>query len=238
MKERPIIFNDAMVRAILDERKTQTCRPVKLQPPSDMRGIEPATQWCKDDSWFIPFEQCDWWLEHPAPFVVGDTLWVRECWRPTGLFWDARPRDTKACGRFSYRADAKQQERDRLICWRPSIHMPRWASRINLTVTDLRVEKVQEISAGDAFREGCVAFGPDGEPDDLRPEFRNLWNSIYAAWKPKKINGEIVSYSCYPWDESDIQAKPENAPPGVEYFAYPNPWVWVVEFERINGEGS
>lgn len=155
MKERPIIFNEAMVRAILDGRKTQTRRIVKHQP---LEGVAP------DSSWIRP---CD----------VGDRLWVREKWAQSSF------------GQTSltfYGADREHDPPHIAKCarWQPSIHMPRAASRITLEVTGVRVERLQDISEGDAIAEGCSIDGesPSGlyVANNARSAFCRLWQSIYG----------------------------------------------------------
>ena len=196
MKERPILFSAPMVRAILDGRKTQTRRVVK----SDCLEIAE-----RDDGTHWPWrEDCDnggdiW---YPCPYgYAGDLLWVRETWHPETSDPDARA---------AYKADCDYDTSD--CSWRPSIHMPRWASRILLRITDIRVERLQAIRDADALAEGIIEqtsqidagwqdYWPseDGEPyASAREAYRALWESINGAGS---------------WDA--------------------NPWVWVVEFERV-----
>lgn len=181
MKERPVIFNGEMVRAILDGRKTQTRRVMKVQPkPSETRP---------GDFWFSskklesmvhvsdftpgnsPIADCHlFFQEHCCPFgQVGDRLWVRE------TFGD--------CGnRLVYRADTEDGAASQVKRWVPSIHMPREACRILLEITAVRVERLQDISEADAIAEGGTEhfnidwFGP-------------LWASIYG----------VDSWNANPW---------------------------------------
>lgn len=221
MKERPILFSDPMVRAILDGRKTQTRR---VAPIDDIRlthhdgGILAwSVRFAKPHKRALSSHSGGRFSEDEARRVIaamycpygqpGDRLWVRETWRhieggavydAAGGVMDAFEPETK------YRADWPLY-RGR---WKPSIHMPRWASRILLGVTGVRVERLQDISEADARAEGapCVdevsgreALFPDADQaGSWRPGFRVLWESI---------NGEGS------WDA--------------------NPWVWVVEFERV-----
>jgi len=194
MKERPILFSDAMVRAILDGRKTQTRRVVKPQP---IGRIDPVFSYTPNglEIAFGPenlrANGCPRWWRCPYG-KPGDRLWVREAWR-----------QDHGESNFDYLADGKpgsilDEEFDRWK-WRPSIHMPRSASRILLEITGVRVERVQDISRVDARAEGCTAQTgrrsktPEGA-------FRELWDSINAD----------RNYGC------DV-----------------NPWVWVVEFKRV-----
>lgn len=204
MTERPILFSGAMVRALLAGAKTQTRRVVKL------RGAEVVDE-READLW--PWSpQHDEWLTCPygAP---GDRLWVRETWAPAPPIAPllrhvgASPRPEP---KSLYRANPEQANLG--VTWRPSIHMPRWASRITLEVTGVRVERLQDVSEEDARAEGAASrISPGGDlagafealpgevlpPIDYRAHFRDLWRSINGAdsWKS-------------------------------------NPWVWVVEFKR------
>ncbi|MDG0662753.1 hypothetical protein [Klebsiella pneumoniae] len=146
MKERGMIFNGEMVRAILDGRKTQTRRPIKWKQTrfTEIGEREDGSKW----PWSEDAEHaCDFW--HPCPFgAVGDRIWVRETWA-SGL-------STKST--LAYRATHKREDLEDgfydTIKWTPSIHMPRWASRILLEITDVRVERLNAISEEDAQREG------------------------------------------------------------------------------------
>jgi hypothetical protein len=196
MKERPILFSGAMVRAILDGRKTQTRRVCKLQNASD---------YAYGGAMWTDRQQVD-----RCPYgQPGDRLWVRETWNciDTG-------RLTQRQDWVRYRATDGEEMR-----WRPSIFMPRWASRITLEITGVRVERVCDIINLDAYNEGfssnecdtCDGTGywSDGEYcEDCSGEghisesgnFRALWDSINAK-------------RGYGWEA--------------------NPWVWVVEFKQI-----
>lgn len=217
VKERPILFKGEMVQAILEGRKTQTRRIFKV--PKDMEwydgpgglGGEKEGYLCDDgsDGW-----EYQWWghvSELSCPYGdPGERLWVRETWQqvPFGPLrdWpgvpDTRPRkvceSNRACVAI-YRADGEMPGDE---VWRPSIFMPRWASRITLEITGVRVERLNEISEADAKAEGV---GPGYVPNSLgsttcvghRPMYAKLWN---------QING-----------------------PGSWGL---NPWVWVIEFKR------
>lgn len=204
-RERPILFNGEMVRAILDGRKTQTRRVVKSQPVPEPARFE---LFCKPDGLWVPcstsgkigiFEPQDFWCPYGTP---GDRLWVRETWVAASKWDDTRPRDIPEGEPFCYPASEEQ----RGISWgknRPSIFLPRWASRILIEVVSVKVERVQEISEDDAIAEGiteeqAMEWYYDG-PHFTGP-FIDLWDSINAK-------------RGYDWDA--------------------NPWVWVVEFKRI-----
>lgn len=200
MTERGMIFNSEMVRAILDGRKTQTRRPVKF-PFKDrnlgceLSGNELAGELSSGNYLNSPFGK------------PGDRIWVRETWAEAG----ASAPDLKL-----YRANYPDHVPSHYenvppvdeIRWKPSIHMPRWASRILLGITDVRVERLNAISQADAIAEGAPPSHPSidcvsqeyGFPDFSRSWFGQTWQHIYG--------------------EESWQA---------------NPWVWVIEFKQIDG---
>ena len=189
MADRPIIFSGPMVQALLAGRKSQTRRVLKPQPDttSDPSGLG---EWGAVNRY-------DYW--RPAaeirPYQVGDRIWVREAfigpyayevneypprdWGNKAIWFPADgPVPEKHAGQFWHRA-------------RPSIHMPRWASRLTLTVTGVRVQRLQEISEADAIAEGCDAVlaltikRPNGaHPGNPRECYCDLWNSLHGpgAW--------------------------------------------------------
>ena len=209
MKERPILFSAPMVRAILAGKKTQTRRVVKPRKdpdygcelsPGEIAGDEHAARLC-------PYGQ------------PGDRLWVREAWGIADKWLHDCETDPPRC--IAYRANRAARNFDPVydvdtsswafthMKWRPSIHMPRWASRITLEVTGVRVERLRSISIEDAKAEGawpdvsivaeCAAyFCTDVLSVNPRMAFRMLW---------ERING------------------------GESWIA--DPWVWVVEFKRV-----
>lgn len=179
MKERPILFSGEMVRALLDGRKTQTRRAVKPQPSS-------GAHWSQ-----IVVDGHGGWVDgHGSPLRCpygqpGDRLWVREAHAfvpepayrcSTGIYQQTNPADSyQAC---VYRENF---DRARSFPWRPSIHMPRWASRILLEVVSVRVERLQEISEADARAEGIPGPGPENPWDVAINDFRSIWESINGA---------------------------------------------------------
>ncbi|OUY78126.1 hypothetical protein BLL03_05200 [Klebsiella pneumoniae] len=212
MKERGMIFNGEMVRALLSGRKTQTRRHIKWKQTrfTEIGELEDGSKW----PWSEDAEHaCDFW--HPCPFgAVGDRIWVRETW--------ARYNIDQNCHDIAYRATtpADWPEEGR---WRPSIHMPRWASRILLEITDVRVERVNAISPEDAESEGLertnfTGFGDEpGLPSYPEPDV--YFDPLKKQWKeypPEAFAGLWESI----YGEGSWQA---------------NPWVWVIEFKRIEG---
>lgn len=168
MKERPIIFSAPMVRAILSGAKTQTRRVGKVRCHSICEN---------DDGKLWPWSEDvelaeDFW--HPCPFgEPRDKLWVRETWGALPHMLGGFQRES-----LRYRADGEYQNEHGTWRWRPSIHMPRWASRITLEITDVRVERLQEISEADAVAEGCKPIRPGRSAVE---KFRLVWERIHGG---------------------------------------------------------
>ena len=234
MNERPILFSGEMVRAILDGRKTQTRRVVKVLP-----WTQPPYYFCGDirNSLGFPASDGETWAgftyeksrENDPCFVKcpygkpGDRLWVRETWNAVHFVpeiveghvtkysdhWfvsDEIPKNSNNdYWSLCYAADCDSFELE--IVWRPSIFMPRWASRITLEVVNVRVERLQDISEEDATAEGVsvplAGVSEWGGPGEAIYEYMRLWDSI-------------------------------NAKRGHSWAA--NPWVWVIEFKNVSGE--
>ena len=236
MRERPILFSGPMVRAILASTKTQTRRIVKPQP----EWRSDALYWSSpryDNGDGVRYLHTDEdsarrLMTTACPYgVPGDRLWMRETWQAWhrtsveydewepitpgasyGMTWGAYVDEQGKPDAIEYRATSKS-----LGPWTPSIHMPRWASRITLEVTGVRVERLQEISEDDAMAEGVSPLclhEPDEDPREVgyssapacfaRDNFRALWDAI---------NGKRASWAS-------------------------NPWVWVVEFRLAAGQDS
>lgn len=207
MKERPILFNSEMVRAILEGRKTQTMRVVKGKTIVQKENLQKAHGFGFDEGigqWSAQmhgqFIDEGFSCPHGKP---GDHLWVRETW---GI-----GQQCKDGPDYWYRA-TEERSAPR---WRPSIHMPRKASRIQLEITNVRVERLQSISEKDAEAEGINYFrnetnsygwGPCEEP---APEGAGY----LRKWAFKQLWDSINEKRGFGWDT--------------------NPWVWVIEFKRI-----
>ncbi len=219
MSEQAILFSGPMVKAILDGLKTQTRRVVKLRDPSCTYSIIDDTH---GPMWPHDADEGGNWHKARCPYgSPGDTLWVRETWQQVTLRADNGQRyvvkkPIEGYGVLHYAADG---ESDPPPKWRPSIHMPRWASRLTLKVTDVRVEQVQEISEEDVDAEGFGGDFPTNVLPDLFPGcaddwchlsmpecFGRLWDSINANRKDK--HGNRLPYA---WAD--------------------NPWTWAVSFE-------
>ncbi|XWJ90335.1 hypothetical protein ACRARH_26190 [Phytobacter ursingii] len=238
MKERGMIFNAEMVRAILDGRKTQTRRIMKVQPSKDFSPMNMALETDYKAHWYTPgIVDKEGYLQpakhdvfgvasedegYTCPFgAVGDRIWVRETFQGPLVSeelleeYRAYPEKFETPHYCEYAADGGAKPEycdldDNLRHgWRPSIHMPRWASRITLEITGVRVERLNDISQEDAQAEGMELTGwrptysdPDSGGEVWTPydNFAQLWESIYG--------------------EESWQA---------------NPWVWVIEFRRVEG---
>ena len=179
-RERPILFSAPMVRALLDGRKTQTRRIIKRT----------ALEWLEEG--FTPEFVAEPGNAAICPFgKPGDRLWVREAWSAEWSWRHEKPRDIIPAAPIWYWADGDPAERD----WtrpKPSIHMPRWASRITLEVTEVRVERLQDISEADATAEGSK------EPS-LVPIIGACWSERDAYAKLwEHINGP-GSWDANPW---------------------------------------
>jgi hypothetical protein len=226
MKERPILFSGEMVRAILDGRKPQTRRVIKPPPEHRADGWHVATN---PKSGYGSEKVMRDFLPIYCPYgQPGDKLWVRETFVVESSFNSASAEDypppfkdgrpikwtnDDEYGEYweqcHYRATDLEPELhyglDEPGCkWRPSIFMPRWASRITLEVTGVRVERVQDISEGDAQSEGVPVGALDTGVtyvDSYVESFMRLWDCI---------NGKRPGCA---WED--------------------NPWVWVVEFQKV-----
>lgn len=194
IKERPILFSAPMVRAILAGQKTMTRRVVK-------RNLSGRVE-AKGKQWHVDDPDC----VAACPYgIVGDRLWVRE------IFGHNKCLNCL----IHYKATDPEWKNNSInpnARWYPSIHMPRWASRINLEITGVKVERLNKISNDDILREGirsescniCVHTGGSGCDScfSILKPFRELWDSI---------NGKTPGKS---WDD--------------------NPYVWAVSFKRVD----
>ena len=191
MKEHPILFSTEMVKAILEGRKTMTRRVVKnAQPLADTvfhskHISQDGTDW-KFMSNPVPnvFNALGGWFKCPYG-QVGDVLWVRETW------CDDCPSASEPNG-VCYKANRENQPAsDFCTKWKPSIFMPRWASRITLEITDIRVERLQEITEKDAIAEGIPAFAPNGIIRNYKipqMQYEVLWDKINSKKYPWESN--------------------------------------------------
>lgn len=187
MRERGMIFNAEMVRAILEGRKTQTRRVMKMQPELNGNLYEVyGAGWSKDMKSVpaVPGHS----LACNCPFgIIGDRLWGRETYRVMGCATDVARLMYKASERNSFTESTraipvetctKQPSQN----WTPSIHMPRWASRITLEITNVRIERLHSINEADARAEGVTAASG---PVEAQLAFYEIWRAIYGndEWK-------------------------------------------------------
>ncbi|WP_434627529.1 hypothetical protein [Chromobacterium sp. CV08] len=211
IKERPILFSGEMVRALLAGTKTQTRRIVKPQPTVKEAQLRELDAWIDgftlsqqvDGAWQHGFIDAQCHYGEP-----GDRLWVQEDWStdctqdgkdPASFAkWPVRylaDGKAHACGAFHGNANGQP---------RPANTMPRWASRILLEITNVRIEQLQEIREADALAEGVKSCEDELETDGYyyAPEelYSMLWTKIYG------------------WGDDGWNA---------------NPWVWVIEFKRV-----
>lgn len=223
MKERPIIFSAPMVRAILEGRKSQTRRLVTPQPrecaaePYEYRVAKvalmpPRATGEYEELWFARGDDLIGPLPRCPYGVPGDRLWVRETYSHGPVF----NADQDYSTRLRYRANEWDSPLPDGQKWRPAIHMPRWASRITLEVTDVRVQRLQDISEDDAAAEGLellrnvprvgdIYRARSGNGDDLCDA--RLASRAFA-WLWDEINGKRA-----PWES--------------------NPWVWAITFAPL-----
>lgn len=213
-KERPILFSCEMVRAILDGRKTQTRRVVtdrvlnKCMPSRHPSFAFDAVTLCPygvpgDRLWVRETWKCSWWGEGEPERIAykagGKTQEIRYAESVSYDLWSERMAEggaddlEKAGWKVGEDDIFRHEDCNRVAAndlrWRPSIVMPRWASRITLEVTDVRVERLQDISEGDVWAEGAIESGEFEEGYSAVGFFRELWESI---------NGE-GSWDANPW---------------------------------------
>ena len=215
MKETPIIFSGEMVRAILDGRKTQTRRLVKNQGRLKVvhgwngRYLQPN----------MIFEAGR--LGITSPYTPGDRLWVREAWLD-GLS-NRNDAEKRSREDVYYRADGEFEERpfeDYLDSrWLSPIFMPRWASRITLEITGVRIEQLHDISEEDAKAEG-VSLCSVGDLTTI-PE---SW--IKGGWMPSMTATSFQAGFGVKWQEINGKKHPWES----------NPWVWAISFKRIEND--
>lgn len=215
MKERPILFSGPMVRAILEGRKTQTRRVVKPQPEFVWGSGNNGEAHVR----YPGGTQPDPWIKCPYG-QVGDRLWVRETWGTFERYGIPVDRDLD---KLAYRADGGAFVPD--MGWKPSIHMPRWASRLTLEIVSVRVERLQDISVGDALAEGirCPDCGYTARDSGIHLDHAICINKWLQASKAEDVGWHpaIEEFSEL-WDSINGEGS-WNA----------NPWVWVVEFKVV-----
>ena len=219
-RARPIIFSAAMVREILAGRKTQTRRVIKPQRTSGPAQIEDLVGTPDAIAAFI---------RHKCPYgQPGDRLWVRETWRPA---WFASNHlsgpavryraDNRILGRLESPSNGIEEKG-----WKPSIFMPKWASRITLEVTDVRVERLLEMTEDDAIAEGVPKEDvcPGGDSENFHPPGAYGYVSGVHPFPKGEIYPKARGAFHELWDSI-------NAKRGFGWDK--NPWVWTVKFQRL-----
>lgn len=219
MADRPILFSAPMIRALIAGTKTQTRRALKFQPAAGISIIRKTIRPI-DAEPYHSFERRSVYGNYAGELDIkikrGDRLWVREAWRCNGwatdvatIFYAASESDgyTTMCEQYPI---AEKRPLRITAGWRPSIHMPRWASRLTLTVTEVRVEQLQDITNEDCIAEGVPVHpnenasrvGPTRDDFDRKhglishygAEYKRIWDSINGAgaWD---TNPWVVAYT-------------------------------------------
>lgn len=200
-KARPILFSAPMIRAILDGRKSQTRRIIKPQPRQIDGGWQYGKKYQNHAFGAAATPATDIFYPYQCPYgQPGDHLWVRETWQKFGKEYAYAATD----------GDVFSETK-----WRPSIHMPRDASRITLQITDIRAERLHDITESDAIDEGINFTTQNGGPNKYYDNYHT------GRWMDSEmLNNPIASYRTL-WETI-------NGPGSWEQ----NPWVWVIEFSK------
>lgn len=243
---KPILFNTEMVRAILEGRKTVTRRVVKTKH-KDACGFYVTTR--KSDGAFMgvyEYDENESMFDNPLepPYQVNDVLYVRETWKPAGKG-----------KKYFYKVDWEMDGIAGITKWKPSIHMPKEAARIFLRVTDVRVERLQDITEEQAKAEGVVRLYDDLSDEDyidwtkrtgLYPKEKGEWGYLNYLWYG--LFGKYGSGN-YMSDRWEYQRSSYDTAVGsfsslwestikkgqIERYGWEaNPYVWVIEFEVIS----
>lgn len=250
---KPILFNTAMVQAILEGRKTVTRRAIKPQPEGELRPMGQGSCW--------PGYFADTGEERVLrpPYQPGDVLYVRETWQAVyETEWDescpfegknirklilnfdkiqkVEAGISKECSSdamkprmkyFVFKAsDIQYADIENKLVWRPSIHMPREAARIFLRVKSVRAERLQHISSGDVLREGI-------KPEDFQGKCKCAWENEGCMDRPC-ANRDGYIEMCHWMPFMRLWDKTVKGHDSTKYSWEANPWVWVIEFERIS----
>ena len=226
MKERPILFSAPMVRALLDGSKTQTRRALKVRC-QEIGERDDGSRWPWSEH---PDTASDHW--HACPYgQAGERLWVRETWYCDDYRLQSGPylkpeemdvEEARQSGMLAYAADGTTPYEADQPVWKPSIHMPRWASRILLEIVSVRVERLKECSEVDAIAEGATHIRSQAWDREHFPAWRYLFEEAVAAGTKPPIGPSPAQAYEKLW-ESINGAGSWDA----------NPWVWVVEFKRV-----
>jgi len=258
-----LLFKPELIRSLIrtEDPKTQTRRIISPQPVRE----DGFWVWKREGKASTPLVDSPLMLSK-APYQVGDHIYAKE-----SLYLAKEPRHLGEGNCWYYTADdaivevEKRYEGD-MLCWahhktnekHSAIFMPKFAARIWRTITDVRAQRISEISEEDAIAEGLnftylnashadsdiktfedyLAVDPyfAFKFSDPRDSFRSLWNSINGKWTQVREKEGVSYYQCYPWSEEDTPAKPLNAiRKGIPCIATPNPWVWCLTLSQYPG---
>lgn len=258
MPDKPIIFSAPMIRALFDGRKTLDRRVLKPWAGEQSKWLTMQTLHAAPTCYLAevngnlgvqmqhplagttqPYGQVDamsplTWVR--LPYAPGHRLWVKEAWRAERAWDNAPPRDLFAADPVLFEADGEWSEPVSLSSGfvagrlRSPIHMPSWASRMTLGVTEVRVQRLQEITEADAKAEGIeVVRHHNPKWVALTPEnlFAVFWNSLHGNPKPVRGEGGISHYVSFPWDGRSRT----EAYRGKPHIITANPWVACLSFE-------
>ena len=215
MKETGILMTPENIQATIEGRKSMTRRVIKPQPPDDCGHIRvelfhptkvnrKGEEYPGDEIFGAYSDDGEWGCK--CPYTVGDRLWVRETWDYTGQGLDC-----------VYKADAKPTDIFPWEKYRPSIFMPRWASRITLEIVEIKVEKLQDISEADAIAEGLESL--------TRPNGKTLYSAPQCGDRPPYWESSASEAFMWLWDSI-------NAKRGYSWES--NTWCWCLSFKRLN----
>lgn len=213
-KEKPILFSGPMVNAILEGRKTQTRRVIK-NLDGVWRFVETNHSKIEPNKAFIQDKYGDY---HPMPCPygeIGDHLWVRETWLTDEKYDHTKPSEIPRGASIEYPATDLPYHLGKK---RQSIFMPRWASRITMEITDIHIERLQDITDKDALAEGIQQFTKDGVGFKYGLDG---WNWSYLNGSPYMCRTPIIAFEDL-WGSINGKKHPWES----------NPWVWVVEFKK------
>lgn len=208
MTDRPILYSGAMVRAMLADAKTETRRAL-MGAEEIAKGPFTRVRQLVTGQWQVGLENFNMWQMVPVRHRIGDRLWVREAWRTTCNLDGIAPRnlDPRHLPKVTFEADP--ENRNPLWAFgrlRAGMHMPRWASRLTLIVTNVRVQRLQDISEEDARAEGVVPAtkddggiifpvpGSDDWANTAKGAYKKLWDSLNADRA-----GGAYAWAANPW---------------------------------------
>lgn len=229
-KERSILFSGPMVAAILAGRKSETRRIVRPQPlglPEHAVGyaLVPEGSWPAELHVLGAGGKYIGRSDAKPYAMPGDRLWVRETWREVGELSECTGPDD-----VIYRATASEEDLAMTTRWRPSIFMPRWASRLTLDVVSVRAERLQAIDASGVLAEGlCKVSKDSGQTWRYGQADSDGWpGSDDHGWPWSAWERDPLAAFAKGWDGINGARAPWSS----------NPWVWVIAFDRVDADGG